>query len=144
MADNDFEARKEDPQMATMLSQATSEYGALVAKTLVLINGAASIAILAFVAHIWTSKGREDPVIAAIFSAMNEFVIGVAAGVLVATFGYFSNYFYSAGWRIATEPKHTQMRYAAVTFHVFALFSAVYAFLRFWWGVQATAEALIG
>lgn len=69
------------------------EFAVLALKSIVLVNGAAAVALLAFLAQIWGKKSA-TAVAAAAGSSLGWFVFGTACGVAAAAFSYFAQTLY--------------------------------------------------
>lgn len=74
--------------------KAAFKYGELALKSAILINGAASVAILAFIGKIW---GGDDAIttIKRMSVSLFVFVSGVLVGALASGFSYVTQYCYS-------------------------------------------------
>lgn len=69
------------------------DFAILALKSIILVNGAAAVALLAFLAQIWGEKSA-TAVAAAAGSSLGGFVIGTACGVAAAAFSYFAQALY--------------------------------------------------
>ncbi|MBR0962234.1 hypothetical protein [Bradyrhizobium japonicum] len=94
------EKRREDAHRAhdkstefhTYINQATIDAGSLALRTLVLINGGAAVAILAFLGAV-ASKDKIDFVqIGAVANTLKYYAAGVASAFVAMTLAYLTNY----------------------------------------------------
>ena len=123
------------------------DFAAIALRSVILINGGAAVALLAFLAHLWTTEGRHAAVIAPVFASLSEFVIGIAAGVVACGVGYMATFFNSGALQM--DPDHYKRRRPAFFWigglcHIATVILVGYSFLRFWWGVSDAGRALIG
>ena len=121
------------------------EFAAIAVRSVILVNGGAAVALLAFLAHLWTSPGNYALVIQSAFTSLSEFVVGVTSGVIASLVGYAATYLISGA--LQTDKEEYTSRYRAfiwsgVVFQFVAAVLIVYALLRFWWGVSAAGRAL--
>jgi len=77
-------------QSQVLMSEATAQAGTVVIRTLVLVNGGAVIAMLAFMANLVSSK--QPDAFDGVIDALSLFSLGVFTAVVTAGFTYFSNY----------------------------------------------------
>ena len=91
----DLEVWKYKRTQSLQWDQGAFDFASLALRSVILINGGAAVALLAFLAHLWTSEGRHAAIIAPVFESLSEFVIGIAAGVAACGVGYLATYFNS-------------------------------------------------
>ncbi len=66
-------------------------------KSAILINGGASVALLAFLGHIWNTE-PPAPVVAGLTQSLLFFLIGVLLSAMAAGTTYLTQAFYDGGW----------------------------------------------
>ncbi len=84
----DLEVWKHERTQSLQWDQGAFDFASLALRSVILINGGAAVALLAFLAHLWTSEGRHAAIIAPVYESLSEFVIGIAAGVAACGVGY--------------------------------------------------------
>ena len=119
-------------------------------KSAILLNGAAALAMLAFIANQWSvpAEGKEAAKDAAVLvPALRHFVVGVFSAVLATGFGYFSAFAENRGlwyWVKDKEKVHKTLFTLGWAFSIVAIVCVVYAYVRFWLGMEAGIAALVG
>ncbi len=143
----DLEVWKHERTQSLLWEQGALDFATLALRSVILINGGAAVALLAFLAHLWTSEGRHAAIIAPVFESLSEFVIGIAAGVAACGVGYLATYFNSGALQMDPD-RYKRLR---LTFfwigglcHIAAVVLVAYSFLRFWLGVSDAGRALMG
>ena len=143
----DLEVWKHNRTQSLQWDQGAFDFAVLALRSVILINGGAAVALLAFLAHLWTTEGRHAAIIAPVFESLSEFVIGIAAGVAACGVGYLSTYFNSGALQMNPD-RYKRLRLAFLWIgglgHMAAVILVVYSFLRFWWGVSSAGQALTG
>lgn len=119
-------------------------------KSAILLNGAAALAILAFVANQWSAVAAGEEAVkdaAVLVPPLRHFVVGVFSAVLATGVGYFSAYAENRGlWYWVEDKKKVYKTMFALTsvFQIAAVVFVVYAYVRFWLGMEAGIAALVG
>ena len=119
-------------------------------KSAILLNGAAALAMLAFVANQWSAvaAGEEAAKDAAVLvPPLRHFVVGVFSAVLATGVGYLSAYAENRGlwyWVDDREKVHKPLFKLAFVLQFVAIVFVVYAYVRFWLGMEAGIAALVG
>lgn len=126
-------------------------FGQIAVRTLVLVNGGAVVAMLAFLAGVVGSKHTSafDPVI----GSLSFFAFGVFLGVLTAGLAYVVTYCQSASlgrmthiWKhpYSEETRSSKNWTRVANFsHVLALLSAMGSIVFFYLGIQTLSTAMI-
>jgi hypothetical protein len=137
MNDQDYDHFKSANEQAVASSNA-------VLRSLILINGGAAVAILAFIGSIF---GRESVNITENVSAVTKpllwFGWGVAIAVISMIFAYFTHYF-TAWHSQATPPAHIWPGRFKVIFHLFAISSALVSLAFFVCGMYQVSSSVAG
>lgn len=132
MADNPLQTRRENQLEAATKSAET------VLRSLLILNGGASVALLSLLAAISTNReaDRLQAIIASLIPALQGFAVGAGLAVLAAGFGYIANYSYaeSVGYR------HGGWHWSAVTAHVFGVVAAIGSLAAFAYGAMAIGQ----
>jgi hypothetical protein len=124
-------------------------------RTLVLINGGAAVALLAFVGSLATAVNEFEANVAVLAAPLQWFAFGVALAAFGIGLAYFTNYC-TTGSSAASEHTYEhpfikstkaskRWRLAAITFQVLAVASAVTSLVLFvcgMFGVRAVILAL--
>lgn len=141
---NDDKWRRYEAQLhvfATHLA-AVTDFAALAIKSIILGNGAAAVAVLAFLGAVW-GKPEAPAVASQAIESIKIFGAGVFAAMLSGAFSYFAQYSYSKA-DLADEksraPKNW-IRFGA-SCHVVAVISALLGVLSFAYGAWVSIEAL--
>ncbi len=119
-------------------------------KSAIFLNGAAALAILAFIANQWSGleEGKEAVKDGAVLvPALRHFVIGVFSAVLATGVGYLSAFAENRGlwyWVDDNEKVYKTMFALMWVFQIVAIVFVVYAYMRFWLGMEAGIAALVG
>lgn len=100
-------------------------------KTVILINGGAAVALLAFLGNIW-AKGLQIEVVSWLAKSISLFSIGVLVGALGSGMIYICNYLYSI-----SLPK------LAIKFHIFTALLAIAAYVCFGFGAYSAHAAFV-
>ena len=130
--------------------RSAAAFGSAALKSAILLNGAAALAMLAFIANQWSApvEGKEAVKDAAVLvPALRHFVVGVFSAVLATGVGYFSAYAENRGlWYWVKDKKKVYKTMFALTsvFQIAAVAFVVYAYVRFWLGMEAGIAALVG
>jgi len=82
--------------------RSTITVGQSALKSALLINGGASVALLAFIGTVWSSNGAE-PVVGCLAEAMLHYVAGVLSAAVAAGATYFSQAGYAGGFGAASK-----------------------------------------
>ncbi len=119
-------------------------------KSAIFLNGAAALAILAFIANQWSAPAEGTEAVkdaAVLVPALRHFVVGVFSAVLATGVGYLSAFAENRGlwyWVKDKEKIHKMMFGLMWVFQIFAIVFVVYAYVRFWLGIEAGIAALVG
>ncbi len=119
-------------------------------KSAILLNGAAALAILAFVANQWSAVAAGEEAVkdaAVLVPPLRHFVVGVFSAVLATGVGYLSAFAENRGlWYWVKDKKKVYKTMFALTsvFQIAAVAFVVYAYVRFWLGMEAGIAALVG
>lgn len=127
------------------LTHQAAELGAVALKSIILLNGAAAIALLAFLGQVWAGTGGASDIAAKISPAIKAFVTGAFAGGLGTVFAYISAYFNLESVTIKAETGRGNNNWAyrvSVAAHAAAFLIVVYAYYRFGEGMSIASEAL--
>ncbi|MZR14210.1 hypothetical protein GQE99_14400 [Maritimibacter sp. DP07] len=110
----------------------TIETSKVVLRSEMLINGAAAVAVLGFVASIgsWDVE-RGAQVLQGASGALMRYVFGVSAAIAGLMFSYFTHY---SQVQLTNNPISAGWRRANICFHVLGMASAVSALGLFIWG----------
>lgn len=130
----------------------SNEYGMLIVRSLILINGAAVVALLAFVGSIETGDSAEAFEASTIVKPILSFAIGVGLSALCAAFGYFTVYYdgllqseldltYSPPFVQHTATTERMMRWRKVI-HGATWIVGLSSFIAFFIGVFAVTSAI--
>ncbi|MBX3493648.1 MAG: hypothetical protein KF899_11855 [Parvibaculum sp.] len=101
---------------AEALETASVESGNLALRSLLLLNGGASIALLGFLASIFSSDTQQhanSEVLVAFLGALGKFAWGAALAVLAASLGYLTNSAYARS--LMDRPKKWEWPYIEQT-----------------------------
>lgn len=107
-------------------------------KSAILLNGAAAVAVLAFIAN----QAGSGP---SLVTSLRHFMVGVLSASLATALGYLSAYTENRGlWKWVEEKERTYKTLfgLSVTLQAGAIILVVYAYVRFWLGMDAGVEAL--
>lgn len=107
-------------------------------KSAILLNGAAALAILAFMANQADSS-------ASLVGPLHHFVIGVLSASLATAFGYLSAYAENRGlWKWVEDKERVANAFFGFSggLEVITIALIVYAYVRFWLGTEAGIAAL--
>jgi hypothetical protein len=96
----------------------------------ILVNGGAAVAILAFLGNIWQKDNSLHPMALAITWPLELFLCGVTAGVATAAMGYLAQLTLAVG----------SMRFGNL-FRVLAMLCVVVGVGAFFWGSVSAASA---
>lgn len=129
-------ARNMRVREATVLAQmegfrGTINFATLAIKSLILVNGAAAIALLTFVGHLWAGdpNGLAAPRLAhELKCSFILFGAGVGTGVLCAGLSYLAQAFF------VERIPHNGRNWCGEIFRALAVLSAVASFGAFLWG----------
>ena len=119
-------------------------------KSAILLNGAAALAMLAFIADQWSApaEGKEAVKDAAVLvPALRHFLVGVFSAVLATGVGYLSAFAENRGlwyWVQDKEKIYNTLFRLGWAFSVVVIVFVVYAYVRFWLGMEAGIAALVG
>lgn len=121
-----------------------TELGVVALRSAILINGAAAIALLAFLAHIIAKDGKPPAGAADMLMPLSLLVYGVMAGALATGFGYLRMFL--EGWGYDAEIKKAgglaPWGHAANVFLAFAIAATIGSYVLFAWGVHNAADVL--
>lgn len=118
-------------------------------KSAILLNGAAALAMLAFIADQWSAQAEGKEALkdaAVLIPALRHFVVGVFSAVLATGAGYFSAFAENRGlwyWVKDKEKVYKPLFTLGWVFSVVAIVCVVYAYVRFWLGMEAGIAALV-
>lgn len=114
-----------------------TSFAVMALKSAILLNGAAAVAILAFIASLY--DGEKSKLAASLVSVLHHFLIGVFAAVVATAAAYFSAFSENRGlWYWTRNNKLAKlMDYGNYFFQILAIILVSYAYFRFWYGVQA-------
>ncbi|MCH9050503.1 MAG: hypothetical protein IIA72_05410 [Proteobacteria bacterium] len=121
------------------------ELGGIALKTVILINGAAAVAVLAFITQLWQASGEQPAIMTSMVGVMSGLVVGVFAGALATGLGYLRMYF--EGWYLHREIEKVDSGKAqmvlAIVFQVAAIILVIYAYIRFGVAMYQATAALV-
>ena len=121
-----------------VLFKAVTEFAAIAIRGIVLINGGAAIAILAFLGQaLGRDKPLPDGVVAAGMESLMWFVAGAGAGVLTAAFAYLAQAIFA---EVGAETGNK----TGGSFRILAIVSATTGLGLFAYGAWSAREAFIG
>ena len=106
-------------------------YGTVVLKSAILINGGAAVALLAFIGNIWT-KGITPTSVVPLTSSIAYFSFGVLSATIGTATSYFTQYYYG-----------TEHQRAGVVFHYLTVFFVVGSYILFSLGSLGTYESFV-
>ena len=139
-------------ELGSKLTSAVVDSGAVAIRTLVLVNGGAVIAMLAFLANV-VPNGQPDE-FDGILGSLSLFAFGVFAATTAAAFTYLTNLSYEVSvakiertWAHPFQEKtKSAKRWEAtgVFFHVVTIASGIAAMVFFLWGIWSLKAAMIG
>lgn len=140
-------AHDANSENAAQTNAATVESGHHALRTIMLINGGAAIALLAFIGAIASKEGVSS--VADLAAAIQWFALGVAVTAAAMGFAYFVNYCYVASlysveldWEhpyVKDTPKSKRWERIGLTLHVITPVLAAVALVMFvcgMWNVQ--------
>lgn len=104
-------------------------YSTLTLKSVILINGGAAVALLAFMGNVW-DKSSELAVIYPLTKAIAFFAYGVLAGAFGAGTTYFTQWFYAQKWKSIGK-----------AFHIGSIIIILLAYILFGFGVYEVYTA---
>ena len=120
------------------------ELAGITLKTAILLNGAAAIAVLAFIGQVWQPEGEQPALVAKMVAVLHDLVIGVFAAATATGFGYLRMYF--EGWYldscVKTDDGKPVLLWLGNGFQFVAVVFVVYAYVRFWFAMKAAGVAL--
>jgi len=70
------------------VNEGAVQFALIALKTIILLNGAAAIAVLAYMGQIWKGVGPQPLILIDLSAVLSSLVIGVLAGGLATAFGY--------------------------------------------------------
>jgi hypothetical protein len=152
MVDEPKDPRREDAlrehDRSRRITEATNEAvikaGEVAIRTVMLVNGGAAVAVLAFIGALVRQDGVTLKQIAGVSGGLLWFAGGVAAAVLALALSYFTNFCY-VGWErskiftfdhpyIIDGANTRRWRYWSLAFHLGAII----------WGLLSLAAFLVG
>src|SRR5665213_2734132 len=74
------------------------QFALAVARGIILANGGAAVAILAFLGNIWAKEPKAHDVAKAITEPLSLFLIGIAAGIGILASAYVAQSFFTVYW----------------------------------------------
>lgn len=125
-------------------------FGGLALKSAILLNGAAALAVLAFIANQWSGleEGKEAVKDSAVLvPALWHFMVGVFSAALATGVGYFAAFAENRGlwyWVKDNEKIYEPLFRVGWAFNVLAIIFVGYAYVRFWLGMKAGIAAMVG
>ncbi|WP_282129516.1 hypothetical protein [Roseobacter litoralis] len=134
-----------------ILNSAAIESGILAVRTLVLVNGGAVVAMLAFLANFYDGSSGSE--LRGVLNSITLFGLGVFAGVLAAALSYFTNYSYACGvqgfdktWEhpyIKETPEQKVWYRVGAYFHIAAVCAAIVSTSLFLAGILSLRSVMI-
>ena len=125
-------------------------FGGTALKSAILLNGAAALAVLAFIANQWSGleEGKEAVKDGAVLvPALQHFMVGVFSAALGTGVGYFAALAENRSlwyWVEDKEKIYKPLFRLARAFNGVTIVFVVYAYVRFWLGMKAGIAALVG
>ena len=121
------------------------EIGGIALKTAILINGAAAVAVLAFITQLWQASGEQPAIMTSMVGVLDSLLIGVFAGALATGLGYLRMYF--EGWYLNREIDKVDSGKAQMilgnVFQVAAIILVIYTYYRFGDAMYDATAALV-
>ena len=116
-----------------------TEFGAVALKSAILLNGASAVALIAFIANQWP---KNDAIL--FVPSLRHFLIGTFAPVIATGVAYLGSFIENrALWRwVDRKPGGEYFDQTQVLIQIFAVGLVVYAYFRFWLGVEVAIEIL--
>jgi len=102
-------------------------------KTIILVNGGAAVAVLAFIGNIW-AKPLEVNIAEALVKSEAWFASGVLLGAVATGFSYLAQYFY----------ERKTFNKSAIAFHIATVVLVIGAYVLFGLGVYSIYAGLSG
>jgi hypothetical protein len=99
-------------------------------KSAILINGGASVALLAFIGNLW-SKGISNSVMLSLSRVMCIFVLGVFAGALACGSMYLTQYCYEREWIKRGNYFRYSCVFLVITCYVLFFIGSAFAYFTF-------------
>ena len=137
-----LERYKVEHQWGHELFKATIEAGQSALRALSTVNGAAAVAILAFLGHVLANSGRVTmpSLVSGMRSAMAVFAFGVGFAALAFVARYLSQASYGSDFWSPPNPQKAR-RYGDV-FRIVAIVGGALSLLAFFGGVYIAAQAI--
>jgi hypothetical protein len=136
----------------TYTNKATIEAANLTLRTLIIINGAAAIAVLTFLGGIASKENIDFRKVGDVAHILRYFAIGVALALAAMAFSYFTNYFMVAIESSKTRnydppyivevPRTKTMRRINRGFHIAAFLSAFLSLVLFVAGMYVASDKI--
>lgn len=129
-----------------------ASFAEMALKSAMLLNGAAAVAMLAFIANqsgdpTPTQSGDTTTVknLARLVPVLHHFLWGTFSAVLATAAAYFSAYVENRGlWRWVENKKYGRLfDWGELIFMVSAIILVGYSYLEFWLGMEAGTNALL-
>lgn len=120
-------------------SKAVIQFALVAIRSLILVNGAAVVAVLTFLGNLWTKDSATARAAAqGIGTAITSFVVGVGLGVFTAMLAYISQAAISelAQTKPGTDP------YIGTGFRMAAIVTALGSLVAFAWGAYKAVAVL--
>jgi hypothetical protein len=154
----EFELKREDAQRVhdvstefhSYVNKSAIEGANLALKTLILINGGAAVAILAFLGAIASKDKADFAQIGAVAQTLRYYASGVAFAVAAMASAYLTNYFLAGqeGRKsrhydvpfIRDTPLSIRLRRIGITFHVLSVILAIISLAMFIVGMWTTSD----
>lgn len=125
-------------QLPQHMFQAAVDFAIIGIKTLVMVNGAAVIALLTFVGQVWANDQHNGSVMAKIlFWPLLFFLTGLILAVITTLLGYVTQ-------MITTERGGGTIPPAAMRLRVIAIAASIFSVVAFAAGAIATAVGIAG
>jgi hypothetical protein len=121
--------------------RATSESGLAALKALLLTNGGAAVAFLAFMGSAWKNGDVSPQTAEAVSYAMKYFLVGVACAVFGSGCTYLSNL--SQSFAQIYRTRQDRWNYTAYVFMALAILSGLAAIVVFMIGGWSAADAFL-
>jgi hypothetical protein len=136
----------------TYVNQATIESANLALRTLIVINGGAAIAVLAFLGAIASKDKIDFAKVGDVANTLRCFAIGVALALVGMALAYLTNYFTVATEHVRQKtyahpflvdgPSSKRMKRLTITFHILAFSAALVSLSLFLIGMFAASDKI--
>lgn len=136
--ESNLEHYKAQQQVNLATYTAINDYAQIALKTVILINGGASISLLAFIGNIWT-KGINKSAVESLTNSIAFFAFGVLIAAVATAFGYFTQFCYST----SQYSKNKKWQIAGYVIHILALVLVIGAYCFFALGIYYAYDAFV-